>query len=75
MRVFYSIVLVLFAAVVLFFALQNLQAITVSLFSWSVTLPIALVVIGVYFLGMISGGALLAFLRGTIRRAKKTSGV
>lgn len=74
MRAFYSIVLVLFAAVILFFALQNLQAITVSLFSWSVTLPIALVVIGVYFLGMISGGALLAFLRGTIRRAKKTSG-
>jgi uncharacterized integral membrane protein len=75
MRAFYSLVLLLFAAVVFLFALQNLQAITVSLFSCSVTLPIALVVVGVYFLGMISGGALLAFLRGTIRRAKKTSGV
>ncbi len=71
MRIVYSLLLALFAAIVLLFALQNLQAITVSLFSYSVTLPIALVVIGVYFLGMISGGALLAFLRGTMRRARK----
>jgi uncharacterized integral membrane protein len=53
------------------FALQNLQTITVSFFDWSVTLPIAMVVFGVYILGMVSGGSVLAFLRWTLQRTKK----
>ena len=64
--------LVLFAGITALFALQNLQTITVSFLSWSVTLPIAAVVIGAYALGMASGGSVLAFLRWTLRRSKKT---
>jgi len=71
MRFFYLFVLVVLACVTILFALQNMQAITVSFFDWSVTLPIALVVVGAYALGMASGGSLLSFLRWTMRRAKK----
>ena len=72
MRIFYLVLLILLVGVTAIFAVQNLQTITVSFLSWSVTLPIALVVIGVYALGMASGGGVLAFLRWTMRRAKKT---
>lgn len=71
MRIFYLALLILFAAVTVLFALQNFQAITVSLFSWSVTLPVAVVVAGAYVLGMASGGSVLAFLRWTVRRARR----
>lgn len=72
MRIFYLVLLILLVGVTAIFAVQNLQTITVSFLSWSVTLPIALVVIGVYALGMASGGGVLAFLHWTMRRAKKT---
>jgi len=72
MRILYLALLVLLLGITVLFALQNLQTITVSFLSWSLTLPIALVVIGAYVLGMASGGGVLAFLRWTLRRAKKT---
>jgi len=72
MRIVYLVLIVGLAAVTLLFAVQNLQTITVVFFSWSVTLPIALVIIGAYALGMATGGSLLAFLRWTLQRAKKT---
>ena len=72
MRILYLALLVLLLGITVLFALQNLQTITVSFLSWSLTLPIALVVIGAYALGMASGGGVLAFLRRTLRRAKKT---
>lgn len=71
MRIFYLVLLILLVGVTVLFALQNLQTITVTFFDWSVTLPIAVVVIGVYLLGMVSGGSVLAFLRWTLLRTKK----
>ena len=71
MRIFYLVLIIVLAGVTALFALQNLQTITVSFLNWSVTLPIGLVVIGAYALGMASGGSVLAFLRWTLRRAKK----
>ncbi len=72
MRTFYLVLLVLLVSVTALFALQNLRTITVSFLNWSVTLPIAVVVTGAYVLGMASGGSVLAFLRWTLHRAKKT---
>jgi uncharacterized integral membrane protein len=71
MRIVYLVLIVALAGVTLLFALQNLQTITVTFFNWSVTLPIALVIIGAYALGMATGGSLLAFLRWTLQRAKR----
>lgn len=71
MRILYLALIILLAGVTILFALQNLQTITVSFLNWSVTLPIALVVMGAYALGMVSGGSVLAFLRWTLRRSRR----
>jgi uncharacterized integral membrane protein len=72
MRIAYLVLLVLLIGITALFALQNLRTITITFFNWSVTLPIAAVIAGAYFLGMASGGSVLAFLRWTLRRAKKS---
>jgi putative membrane protein len=72
MRILYLALIILLAGVTILFALQNLQTITVSFLNWSVTLPTALVVMGAYILGMVSGGSVLAFLRWTLRRSRKS---
>jgi len=71
MRIFYLVLLALLVGITALFALQNMRTITVAFFNWSVTLPIAAVVIGAYALGMASGGGVLAFLRWKLLRAKK----
>lgn len=75
MRILYLFLIILLTGVTILFALQNLQTITVSFLNWSVTLPIALVVIGAYGLGMLTGGSVLAFLRWTLRRSKRSGNI
>jgi len=72
MRILYLALIVLLAGVTILFALQNLKTITVSFLNWSVTLPIALVVMGAYALGMVTGGSVLAFLRWTLNRSRRS---
>lgn len=61
--------IVLLTAAVLLFKFQNMDTVTVSFLNMSATLPVSLLVIGIYVLGMISGGAVLALVRGLIRGA------
>jgi len=69
-RYLYIGLIVAFTALVLLFKVQNFQTATVSLFSLSVTLPVSLLLIGVYVLGMLTGGFVLALLRGSVRGAR-----
>lgn len=70
MRYVYTALIVLFTALVIVFKLQNLQSVTVVLLSMSVTLPLSLLIIAVYFLGMVTGGSLTALLRSWLRGAR-----
>ena len=70
MRFVYIGLVVVFTAVVLLFKIQNLETATVTLFSASVTLPVSVLVVGVYVLGMLSGSFLVSVLRSWIRGAK-----
>ena len=70
MRFVYIVLIVVFTAIVVLFKFQNLETATVSLFSASVTLPVSLLVFGVYVLGMLTGGALLALVRSSIAGAR-----
>ena len=70
MRYLYIALIVLLTAVVLAFMAQNLGSVTVSFFAVRITLPLALLVILVYFLGMVTGGALLSLLRSWIAHAR-----
>jgi putative membrane protein len=72
MRYVYIGLIVVFTAVVLLFKFQNLQTATVSLFSASITLPVSILVIGIYILGMLTGGSLVALLRTWIGGARRT---
>jgi len=70
MRYLYIGLIVVLTAAVLLFKIQNLETATVSLLSMSVTLPVSLLVIGVYVLGMFTGGILVSLVRGWVARAR-----
>jgi hypothetical protein len=53
---------VVFVAAVLVFAIQNFQ---------SVTVPLALLVIVIYVLGMVTGGSIWTLLRRAIEESKR----
>ena len=68
MRTIYTILLLLFLGVVLTFALQNQQSLTVRFASYAVSAPIAITVLGAYVLGMMSGATVAGLINQTIRR-------
>ena len=70
MRYLYIGLIVVLSAVVLLFKIQNLDTATVSLLSMSVTLPVSLLVIGIYVLGMFTGGFLVSLVRGWVAGAR-----
>jgi uncharacterized integral membrane protein len=56
-------VIVLFAGATLIFAVQNLQSVTIAFLGFHVSLPMALMAIALYLLGMATGGSLWSLLR------------
>lgn len=73
MRYVYMVLIAALAAIIVLFKFQNLESVTVSLFSASVTLPTSVLVLLIYVLGMLTGGFLLALLRSWVRGAKRHS--
>ena len=71
MRYVYMALIAIFAAVVVLFKIQNLETVTVTLFSASVTLPVSVLVLLIYVLGMLTGGFLLALLRTWVHGATR----
>jgi uncharacterized integral membrane protein len=69
-RYVYIGLIVVFTAIVLLFKIQNVETVTVTLFSTSITLPVSVLVVGVYVLGMLSGSFLVSVLRSWIRGAR-----
>ena len=69
MRYVYIALIIVFTGIVILFKIQNLEAVTVSLFTVSVTLPVAVLVLLVYVLGMLTGGSVIALLRTWVHRA------
>jgi len=72
MRYVYIGLIIIVTAVVLLFKIQNLTSVTVALFGMSLTMPVSLLVIVVYLLGMLTGSALWSLLRGWMQGAKRT---
>lgn len=70
MRYLYIALIVVFASAVAMFKFQNLEAATVTLWSMSFTLPMSILVLLIYVLGMLTGGFMLALLRSWIQGAK-----
>jgi uncharacterized integral membrane protein len=62
---------VAFTAIVVLFKFQNLATVTVTLLSASLTLPVSSLVLAIYVLGMLTGGFVLALVRGWVRGARR----
>ncbi|AKJ95422.1 MULTISPECIES: lipopolysaccharide assembly protein LapA domain-containing protein [Thioalkalivibrio] len=71
MRYLYTLLIIVFVAVVAIFAIQNLRLVTLNFLTLYVTLPLALLIVGIYLLGLVSGGALVALLKRWIRGASR----
>jgi len=70
MRYLYLALMILLTAAVLVFTGQNLSHVTVRLLSMQARLPLALLVIVVYILGMFTGSSLLMLVRTWLRRSR-----
>ncbi len=73
MRYLLGLILLVFLGVVGIFAVQNTQTVRLNFLSWSVTAPLALLAVAIYFLGMLSGWNVVAFLRRSISRVTAES--
>jgi uncharacterized integral membrane protein len=69
MRALYIIVLIVIVAALGIFAYQNGDSVTLQCFHRSITLPMSLLIVVVYLLGMLSGWTVVGFFRRSLRRA------
>jgi len=70
MRWVHIVVIVLFAAVILVFVVQNLAPVTMAFLGFSVRAPLAVLAAVVYLLGAVTGGSLFALLRKSVRASR-----
>lgn len=55
--------LVVIVLLFLIFAIQNFESVTITLFNWSIKLPLVITAIVIYVLGMLTGGLLKSGLK------------
>ena len=70
MRWVHLTIVVLFVAAMIVLVIQNREVITMAFLGFSIRLPLALAAAGIYVLGAITGGSLLALLRRSIEGAR-----
>ncbi len=71
MRFLQALILIVFLAAIAVFALQNNVVTTINYPGGSRSLPLPLLIVGVYLLGMVSGGAVVGFIRRSIRNVSE----
>ena len=71
MRWFHVAIICLFVAIVAIFAAQNLEIVTVSFLRFSIRVPLAFLAAGIYVLGTLTGGSLMALLRQSMHGARR----
>ncbi len=67
MKYVLGLLLLAFLGALAVFALQNTGVVTVSFLNWQARLPLALLAVGIYLLGMLTGWNVVALLRRLIR--------
>jgi putative membrane protein len=70
LRYVYIALIVVLAGIVVLFKVQNFDTATVTLFSMSFTMPVAVLVFVIYVLGMFTGGFMLQLVRSWVRGAR-----
>lgn len=59
----YLILKILITLIVVVLFVQNIRVVEVNFLTWSMTLPLALLLVVVYVLGMVSGKSLMGLVR------------
>lgn len=72
MRWLHLAVVVLFIGVTIVFAAQNFQIVTMTFLGFSVRMPLALLAVIIYLLGMVTGGSVWALLRQSFAALPRT---
>ena len=63
MKIIKKILLGSIILLIVIFAVQNSESLTIKFFNWSATLPTSLLMISFYILGMTTGGLLFSIIR------------
>ena len=71
MRYIYITLIVVATIMVLIFVFENTLSTTVSFLSASVTLPLSIIVLAAYVMGILTGGAVVSFFRGVFHGATR----
>ena len=69
MRYVYFALIAALAATVLLLKVQNMESVTVNILSMTFTMPVAVLTLMIYVLGMFTGGFMLQLIRSWIRGA------
>ena len=69
MRWIYLVLLLVIVTVIVVFISENSRNETVTLFKQSITAPLSVFFVAVYFLGMWSGGTVVGFVKRTYQHA------
>jgi uncharacterized integral membrane protein len=72
MRYLYLALIIFIMLAVVTFKVQNIDAVTVYFLSSSITLPLSVLILAVYFLGMATGGLVISAIRSWVRGATTT---
>ena len=72
MRVIYCIVLLLLLGAIGVFAYQNRDAVTIHYINESISIPLAVLIGGVYLAGMLTGWTVVGVLRRSIERVAES---
>jgi lipopolysaccharide assembly protein A len=70
-RYLYISLAIILTIIILLFTFQNIGNVSIEFLSMSLTLPISLLVIGVYILGMMTGGSVFAFIKTLVKKTKE----
>jgi putative membrane protein len=71
MRFIQAVLFLAFLGAVGLFAVQNTGTITIRFWTWETTGPVALVIVAIYFIGMLSGWTVVSFVRRSLRRVEE----
>jgi len=66
MRVIHAAILLVIALALIVFCVQNFDTVSVKYLGWGLSLPLPVLVVLVYLVGMVSGWAVLSYLRRSI---------
>lgn len=73
MKWIHTAIVAIIAVAFVIFALQNLQSVTVAFLSFGITLPLAILFVVIYLLGMATGGSAKSLMRWAWQGAKHPS--